>query len=361
MARERTALLSSTPCQSSGAYRSLGFLVLVLTTWAVGFLVPLSLCLFVSLSPCHGEEEEETPMFRRQLLPPERLPEELKRVQEGVLVRLPAVEFDALAARAAQARKRKTPQLLEARYHATLKRESLIGEGQWKLFHPGPGPGLLYLQPFNLALRQARFENGDALIAAFDGKTPALLVETPGERTISLDWSARSESSPEGLQFHLEMPSCPVALLELDVPAGRTVTVLNDSALLSGPHEAETAEWHRWKIVCGGRQRVDSQRVDIRIHLAQRPTTSANLSPAPFVRQKTTQKLQPEGLEATFELTLDHLPCGIRELVCECDAELRLRGVLGPAVEGYAFQPGAAGKPSQLTIRLRQPTCAGTW
>ncbi|HTU92520.1 MAG TPA: hypothetical protein VMF69_20735 [Gemmataceae bacterium] len=301
------------------------------------------------------------PAFRRLLLPPERLPEELKRVQDGVLVRLPSADFDALVERAAQAIKRKiAPRLLEARYHAMLKEESLFGEGQWKLVHTGPGPGLLSLQPFNLALRQTRFENGDALIASFDGDAPALLVETPGERTVSLDWSARGESSPEGLQFHLEMPPCPVAVLELDVPAGRGVTVLNDGALLSGPHEADIADLRRWKIVCGGRQRSDRQRVDIRIHSVERPA-GVDSPPLPFVHQRTTQLLHPEGLDATFELTLDGLARGIRELVCECDAELRLRDVVGPGVDGCSFQAGDAKKPSRLTIRLREPVRAGTW
>lgn len=302
------------------------------------------------------------PAFRRLLLAPERLPEELKRVEDGVLVRLPVAEFDALVERAVQSGKRKLPpRLMDARYHATLKDESLIGEGQWKLIHTGPGPGLLNLQPFNLALRQARFENGDALIAAFDGKSPALLVETPGERTVSLDWSARGESGPEGLQFHLEMPSCPVALLELDVPAGRDVTVLSDGALLSGPHEAEAADLRRWKIVCGGRQRSDRQRVDLRIYPGERPTGGADSPALPFVHQKTTQKLHPKGLDAAFELTLNGFARGIRELVCECDAELRLRDVVGPGVDGCSFEAGDARKPSRLTIRLREPVRAGTW
>ncbi|MGH7169307.1 MAG: hypothetical protein ACRELG_03405, partial [Gemmataceae bacterium] len=312
--------------------------------------------LLVSLSPCQGQEGEKVPQFRRLLLSPKRLEENLKRVQEGVLVRLPLAEFDALVERATRAGARKAPpRLVEARYHATLKEESLIGEAQWKLVHKEPQPGLLNLTPFNLALRQARFENGDALIADFDGKVPALLVETAGERTVSLDWSARAEAGREGLQFHLEIPTCPVALLELDVPAGRGVTVLNDGAQLSGPHEAETADLRRWKIFCGG------SRIDIRILPADHPAAGADQTPAPFVRQKTTQKLRPEGLDATFELTLDGLTRGVRELVCECDPELRLRDVVGPNVEGCSFQRGKGQKPSRLTIRLREAMRAGTW
>lgn len=374
MAKEDAAPPNSgsrrSPCARS--YSSF-FLVLAGIVLSLGLLFSCLSVLLVILSPCHGEESEGTPAFRRLLLPPERLPEELKRVQEGVLVRLPAAEFDSLVERATQAGTRKIPpRLVEARYHAILKEDCLIGEGQWKLIHKGPGPGLLNLQPCNLALRQARFENGDALIAAFDGKVPALLVETPGERTVSLDWSARAESGPEGLQFHLEMPSCPVALLELDVPADRSVAILNDSALLSGPHEAETADLRRWKIICNGRQSSDCHLIDVRISPADRsistdrrdagpPDRPVEPQPIPFVHQKTTQKLNPEGLDTTFELTLDGLSHGIRELVCECDAELRLRNVIGPGVDGCSFQAGDRNNPSRLTIRLREPVRAGTW
>src|SRR5262249_33794012 len=193
---------------------------------ALFFLAFISPCLLVTLSRCHGggEEREELPAFRRLLLPPDQLPRELKRVQDGVLVRLPVAEFDTLVERATRGGARQVrPRLLEARYHGVLKEEALIGDGQWKVLHKGPTPGLLNLEPFNLALRQARFENGNALIAAFDGKTPALLVETAGERTVSLDWSARAEAGPEGLQFRLEVPPCTVSLLGFAVHACRTM------------------------------------------------------------------------------------------------------------------------------------------
>jgi hypothetical protein len=293
-------------------------------------------------------------------LPPDQLSRELKRVQDGVLVRLPVAEFDTLVERATRGGARQVrPRLLEARYHGVLKEEALIGDGQWKVLHEGPTPGLLNLEPFNLALRQARFENENALIAAFDGKTPALLVETAGERTVSLDWSARAEAGPEGLQFRLEVPPCPVALLELDVPAGRAVTLLgasDDSLLLSGPHAAESADLRRWKIVGRGRDKID-----FRVRPADRSGQDGDPSPAPFVVQKTTQKLYPEGLDATFELTLEGLSRGVRELVCECDPVLRPRDVVGPHVDGWSFQGGDGKKPSRLTIRLREPVHAGTW
>jgi hypothetical protein len=326
--------------------------------WTVALLLPVTLspCHLVTLSRSHAEEEtSKMPVIHRQFLRPERLAQEMKRVEEGVLIRLPVAEFDERVARAARGVERKVPpRLLEARYHAELREEALVGDAQWKVLHTGSAPGLLSLESFNLALRQARFENGDALIAAFDNKTPALLVETAGEQTVSLEWSSRAEIEPEGMRFHLELPPCPVALLELDVPAGREPVVLDD-VLLSGPHPAEKAELRRWKIVCGGQRALD-----FRIRSADRPIAGGE-PPALFVQQKTTQRLNPEGLDATFELRVESLTRGVRELVCECDPELRLRDVAGPGVDGCTLQPGAGDAPSRLIIRLREPVRKGVW
>jgi hypothetical protein len=297
------------------------------------------------------------PAYRRQFLSPERLPQELKRVGDGVLVRLPLAEFEARVERAKKALgRRPVPRLIEARYRAVLQEDALVGDGQWKVIHAGPAPGLLNLQPFNLALRQARIDKHDTLIAPFDDKTPALLVEAEGEKTVSLEWSARAESGPEGLRFLLEVPPCPVAVLELDVPADRGVTVLDDALVLSGPHATAAPDLRRWQIVWRGRERID-----FRIRPSEDSASAVARPTVAFVRQSSTQKLYPEGLDATFELALEASPRGVRELVCECDPELRLRDVIGPSVDRCTFQAGDGKAPSRLTIRLRQPLREGTW
>ena len=149
-------------------------------------------------------------------------------------------------------------------------------------------PGLLPLTPLNLALREPRFENGDALIADFDGHDPSLLVETPGEHSASAGWSARAEARPEGLQFDLRFPACPAAVLELDLPADRTASV--DGGGLSGPRPSGTPNVNRWTIACGGRSQLS-----LRIRAADRP-------PLLQVTQQTTQTLTAAGLDAAFAL-----------------------------------------------------------
>ncbi len=298
--------------------------------------------------------------IRRVVLSPERLQQELKRLRDGVLVQMPRADFEARVQKAARGAARPAvPRLAEARYHAVLRETgtpSLVGSGQWKLLYPaGPraAPALLPLQPFNLALRQVRFENREALVADFDGRGPALLVEESGEQAVALEWSARGEARPEGLQFDLKLPACPVAVLEIDVPADRAVAAL-DGAVLSGPHAAEAADRARWKVFCGGRTQVN-----LLVRPAAPPADRQGPPLLTLVRQKTVQKLSPEGLEATFELSLEVMHPGARELVLECDPELRIRDVTAPHLENWEPDPGMKGGPRRLRVRLREPLREG--
>ncbi len=181
------------------------------------------------------------------LIAPDQLSKEMRQAmasRQRVLVQMARGDFEELVRKAAKAQAPKNgPRLIEARYRATLVDNGggLSGTGQWKVLHPGSGPALLPLQPLNLALQKPRFENRDALIADFDGKTPALLVDDTGEHSVAIEWSARADPRPEGLYFALELPAAPVASLELDLPADREASVAG-GAVLSGPYPSEAAD-----------------------------------------------------------------------------------------------------------------------
>ena len=210
-----------------------------------------------------------------------------------------------------------------------------------------PRPGLLPLSPLNLALREPRFENGDALIADFDGHDPSLLVETPGDHSASVGWSARAEARPGGLQFDLKFPASPAAVLELDLPADRAAFV--DGGGLSGPQPSGAPNLKRWTLACGGRSEVS---LLIR---------AADQTPVLRVSQQTTQVLTPAGLDATFSFTLQALHQGTRELVFDCDPELRPYEVIAPGLEKWEVVAPAPDDPaSRLVVRLTDPLDDGT-
>jgi hypothetical protein len=303
------------------------------------------------LLPLRGPaENEKTPAplpLRRLLLTPEQLPRQLKRLRDGVLVRLPREEFEARVRRAS--RPPAPPRLVEARYRAALTDSALVGSAQWKVLHHGPLPALLDLQaggrPFNLALKQPRWENRDALVAAFDGRGLSLLVDQAGEKTLAVEWSARGEGRPDGLHFDLRFPACPLVSLELDLPADHSADAL-DGSLVSGPYPAEKADRWLWKVVCGNRRQV---RLLIR-------RARAGVEPLVLAALQTRQALGLDGLEAVYDFDLSALHRGVQELVCECDPVLRPIDVQAPDLRAWDVRPGPRpGAPSLLTIRLGRP------
>jgi hypothetical protein len=307
---------------------------------------------FFLLPALHGDPPSDLPdpiPLNRVWLTPDRLPREMDRAKQGVLIKLPRDAFEELVRQAAQAEasRKNPPRLIEAHYHAELADGALVGSCQWKVVHNAVAPGLLPLAPLNLALRQPRFENGDALIADFDGHEPSLLVETPGDHSASAEWSARAEARPEGLQFDLRFPACPVAVLELDLPIDKIAVV--DDGGLSGPRPAGPANLNRWTIACGGRSQVG---LWIRSR-SQAPVLRASLS--------TTQVLSPEGQDISYSFFLKSFHQGVRELVFECDADLRPYQVIAPGLDKWEVAPAAADAPAVvLNVHLSQPLEEGT-
>jgi hypothetical protein len=292
------------------------------------------------------------PLIRRVILPREKISTLLDQQVQGILRELPRKEFEEKVARARSGLEARnhSPSLAEARYRAHLDDTALIGTGQWKVANSGSGTGYLPLQPLNLALRQPRFENRDALIADFDGKTSSLLLDTPGNHAVAIEWSARAEERAEGLHFDLKFPVSPVAVLELDLPADRSAAAV-DGNLVSGPHPAETPDRRLWRITCGGKPGVD---LWIRSAGASAPSTLL------LSRQITTQTLDPEGLKATYQFDLDVLHREVTDLHLEFDPDLRPFEVVLPGLNDWNVLPPA--KPdgrASLAIHLREPLRPG--
>ena len=133
---------------------------------------------------------------RRVLIPADRVPAEMERVRQGVLVQLPREAFEAKVQRASQAGEilNNPPRLVEARYRANLVDAALVnGSAQWKVLNPASAAGVLAIEPFNLALQKARLDTADAILGDIGPRNLGLLVEQPGEHTLFLEWSARGQ------------------------------------------------------------------------------------------------------------------------------------------------------------------------
>ncbi len=210
-------------------------------------LIRVLLCLLLVCVSGDAAEPPAAPVaspipVRRIAVSPDRLPQELERVKQGVLVQLPQTDLEERlrqAGEAVQAQKN-PPRLLESRYQAILADSALVGVGQWQVVHGAHQPGLLPLPSFNLSLRRPVGPGGDkgelasAVLGEF-GKSQSLLLTRAGTQQVDLHWSLRGDARPDGLHFELQVPVSPQSALELYLPAGWQVSLPEKGGLIVGP------------------------------------------------------------------------------------------------------------------------------
>ena len=215
----------------------------------------------------------------------------------------------------------------------------------------------------NFTISNPRFENRDAILTYFPERkqgakgTLTLLVDRPGEHTLTMDWSARAEARPEGLVVDLRVPTSPAASLELELPVDRTLTVVDrairadqSEAIVSGPHPADAADRRIWRIACGGRSQLS---------LLLRRTITTPSESVVLCSQKMVQEISPDGVESMATFTLEALRQGVRELRFVLDSTLRPTHVTADDLEGWRIEPGPNGT-TRLIVRLLQPLQQGS-
>src|SRR5262245_25918270 len=242
--------------------RSLQRMVLLPTT-VCSLLVAATWCARAT-PPADAPAADDPVPIRRVLLRPAQLAEELERVRRGVLLQLPRSELQALLRRASAAVRvgRSSPALVEARYQASLNGDALVGTARWRILAAGPAPTLLAVEPMNLALRSARWaDEQDAVLGDLDPRKHAqgaeLLVNRPGDQTLSLEWSARGVPEPDGVRFDWRVPPCAVSTLDLELPPGYEPLCQREGCLITGPMPAVAPDRRAWRLIFGGASQLE--------------------------------------------------------------------------------------------------------
>jgi hypothetical protein len=314
----------------------------------------LPIVLFSSLWPLVGGEAPlpDPIPIRRVLILPGRVPIELERARQGILVQQPRAEFEAAVRAAAHASERgsASPRLVEAHYQARLEGNALIGSAVWTLL-PGSS-GILPLPSLNLALSRVKVSARDAVLGDLDGKTLGLLVEK-GDKQVAFNWSLRGGQEAEGLHFDLQIPACAVASLDLTLPVEATLGVSRTTAALSGPLDAGDPRERLWKLRFTGRSALD---------FVIRAGDKADRAPPRYVaRVVATQQLAPARVHADFDVQVEVLHRPTTELTFALDRvlepyEVSLRNV---DLKGWQFaeEPArpAAAPHRLLRVMLREP------
>ncbi|MCC6418931.1 MAG: hypothetical protein IT429_11910 [Gemmataceae bacterium] len=285
--------------------------------------------------------------LRRVIVPPSRVPAELKRARLGTLTRMPRNEFEALVSRAARAASQANvpPRLTRAAYTARLEGNALVGGGDWTVVNTGKAQAVLALPDFNLAVRRVTTDSpaAPAVLGDLDGKGLGLLVPRAGKQSVFFDWSLRGGTVSGDLTFDLQVPACPVASLELTLPADHTATTARGTALLSGPHDAGDPRLRLWRLQFAGRSRVDLT--------VRRPEGDGRAGPLVLAQLEATQQLTPQHVAARYDFQLEVLHQGGRELTFDHDPALQPYDVTVSRAELQGWEPGPG---SALTVRLRE-------
>ncbi len=315
--------------------------------------------LLVVLSALVLASAEPIPIQRIQL-PPERVPAEMERARQKVLTRLSREEFEALVLQAARAEAagKTPPRLLEATYQAALDGDGLAGSAKWKVLHSSSDPGRLSLNSLQLALRAAHWaDKSPAVIGALDDRADApleLLVERQGESALNLEWSARGIPEPGGIHFDLRLPPCPMTVVELILPADRTVLADRDGVVLSGPLPAEKPDLRTWRLSFP-RQPGGTPAAQF---VVRQPASPDALAPLLRPLIETKQKLLPGRVECEYVLDLQVQRGGLEEFTLLCDPGLRPHEVDAPGLESWEVKP-APGGATLIQLRLRDPIRGG--
>ncbi|HJZ59484.1 MAG TPA: hypothetical protein VKE74_31360, partial [Gemmataceae bacterium] len=126
----------------------------------------------------------------------DQLPDAIKQLEAGPLVRLPRSDFESRvrAAGAAIVSTKAVPRLAEATYTATLAGDDLTGTAEWVILNPSQRPAAFPLDPLRLALHSATWADGRAAAVGVlgPGLPPgsAVWVEGSGRQVLQLKWSA---------------------------------------------------------------------------------------------------------------------------------------------------------------------------
>lgn len=282
-----------------------------------------------------------------------KLPEVLKELEPGPVVRLPRAEFEnrVRGAGRAVAQAKRAARVVDALYTAAFDGNDLTGTADLGVLNADGTSHFLPLDPLKVAVRGAKWAGGgDAVLAVPPGATaPAVWVTGEGRKTLQFRWSLAGATEPGERRFELRVPTCAASALELDLPADRAPTAPAD-VLLTGPFDAPGKPGRRlWRFRFGGRSKLE-----FAVRAGGAPSVGAT---AALVAR---YELGQGQLAAAFEYELRPARGSVGEWTFLVDPGVRVTEVVANNRAGWAVEPpDAPNGPRLLRVRLRQPGSGG--
>jgi hypothetical protein len=292
--------------------------------------------------------------IRRLRVTETQLPDVLKQLDAGPMVRLPRSEFDARvrAAGRAIAETKMLPRIVETRFKASLVGGELVGTAELELANATVSNRFVPLDPLRIAPGPATWADGrEAVIGIPPGATTAgVWVDKLDRLTLKFPWSLVGTAEPGERQFDLRVPAAQTATLELELPNGLVPTVPATEVLLTGPFPLNgDPPRSLWRFRFGGRSRLD---------FSVRPAGNPGLAAAAVL--KATYDLVPGQVVCGFEYELRPAKGTVGEWEFAIDPGLRITDVVMNNLANRTITSSAgAGMGRRLRVTLRQPGAGG--
>ena len=291
---------------------------------------------------------------RRVRVSESQLPDLVKQLEIGPLVRMTRTEFEArmrAAGRAATDAKI-APRITDARYTAKLVGADLVGTAELDIVNSAGTPRFLPLDSLRLALGPATWADGrEAIIGSPTGRSAiAAWVDRSGQQTLKFAWSLSGTVELGERRFEIRVPPSPTALLTLELPEGQIPIAPVSNVLLTGPFPVKGDPPHaKWLFRFG-----DRPRLDFAIPTAGNP---GGFAAAALVAR---YDFSPGEVACGFEYDIRPAKGTVGEWAFTVDPGLRVTDVVVNNRAGWVLDPPTAtGGPRRLRVMLHQPGAGG--
>ena len=261
--------------------------------------------------------------IRREFVPDARLKSILEETRTGSLIRMPRDEFEQHVRAAGRQSATRPATLIEGRYTATLNDNGLQGEAAWRFSKAVGTPGLVRLEPLQVSLGDAHWNDDSPafLFHPHDAKVGVVEVVPQLSGELHAAWSVRGIDEPSAQRFRFALPSAPVSILSLELPADRHPSVSSPQQLLTGPMPGADANHRRWNLALGTQSEIE---------LTIRRGRPVNQPPAMLQAHRQTElEIEPDVARVRIEFDLQRLRGQPDELLFEVDPGLRILGITG--------------------------------
>lgn len=293
---------------------------------------------------------EGIPDWKIIKITPEELPAILK--QSGPFEKLSAKEYAELVTLSQSPKNHEQPRLIRTKYRArlqTLTIESkgqastaLIGSAEWSVSQKSTSLQRLTLGEISVGLGVPRWQDG-SLAWLTGGENSALVLDSAGEKTLNVDWSARGVSEAGELRWELRLPKAPIAELELELPNGWIPYTSQNDLVFTGPF-FHNENLKTWRIHFGGESRLE---------LVVRPPNQdkAHL----FHKAQLAHEVFADKLVSNITYQIESQPSPVDEFVFVIEPITEVSGVRTNNLSQWAVSTREANK-KLLKVKLTEPT-----